>query len=257
MKIRCSVGKGALEAGECLACALKNVLPPCGFEHSYLRKMYKTMDQDRPGIHVSDLVHCPRRAYLNKTQPIFEAPHEMLNKFYGLAVHDFLEQGNGDHGEISIEWDGVVGRVDLFEDGILRDYKTTKKIYEDLLPYGEHAMQQNVYAFMLKKLGHKVKRILLVYISKFGPSECSKCKVPVEVGTFGEMACPKCGSQPRNPNFGVKTIEVIPETEAYMEKYFRDRKMVLEKAFEANVAPDGMSGWECRYCAHECSFRQE
>jgi hypothetical protein len=87
-----------MEDGECLACALKNVLPPCGMEHSFLRKLYKTMDQDRPGIHVLDLVHCPRRAYLNKTQPVVEGPHEMLNKFYGLAMHDFLEQGNGDHG---------------------------------------------------------------------------------------------------------------------------------------------------------------
>ena len=38
MKIRCSVGKGTMEAEECLACTLKNVLPPCGFEHSEVRR---------------------------------------------------------------------------------------------------------------------------------------------------------------------------------------------------------------------------
>jgi CRISPR/Cas system-associated exonuclease Cas4 (RecB family) len=255
MKIRCPVGKGIIEADACLACALKNVLPPCGMEHSFLRKMYKAMDQDRPGIHVSDIIHCLRRSYLDKADPQPEAPHEMLAKFYGLAMHDYLDQGNGDHGEIDVEYEGLVGRVDLFEDGILRDYKTTKKIYADLLPYGEHAMQQQVYAFMLEQSGHQVARILLVYISKFGPTECSKCKLPVEVGIFGEMSCPRCGSTPRNSTFGVKTIEVLKESPAFMKKYIDERKGILEKARDSGPIPDGEPSWQCKYCQHLCPWR--
>ena len=48
MKIRCSVGKGTMEDGECLACALKNVLPPCGMVQTLVRLVIRASERQVP-----------------------------------------------------------------------------------------------------------------------------------------------------------------------------------------------------------------
>jgi hypothetical protein len=119
-------------------------------------------------------------------------------------------------------------------------------------------MQLNIYAWMIEQLGRpKIERIALVYIDNNGATQCSRCKTPVDADLFGGMSCPSCGSQPRDPHFGVKTIEVEKMPAEEIGRIFRDRKTILEMAFETNQPPEGEPGWLCKWCPHECPFRQE
>lgn len=254
--IECQVGKGTMTEDECLKCARAAVLPICGFEYSFLRAMYSTFNDDRNGeIHVTDLVHCLRKSYLDKRSPIPEKPSQMLAKWKGIAIHDFIEGKNAwAIAEQELEYEGVKGRTDVLYDGILVDYKTAKDIVVDRLPYAEHELQLNIYAYMLEKLNKPVKRLVLVYISNRGPSECSKCRKPL-VYQLGALMCPVCERQPNNATFGVKAIEVPKMSTRDVEKIFRSRKMQLETALKDKQLPAASPDWLCAFCKHECDER--
>lgn len=256
MMIECQIGKGVMTEDACLDCARQAVLPVCGFEYSFLRAMYSTFNGDRNGeIHVTDLVHCIRKSYLDKVSAAPEKPSQMFAKWKGIAIHDFIENKNSwAIAEQELEYEGVKGRTDVLYDDILVDYKTAKEIVADRLPYGEHELQLNLYAYMLGKLGKSVKRLVLVYISNKGPSECSKCRKPL-VYQLGSPTCPVCERVPNNGHFGVKAIEVPMMNEREVEKIFRDRKMQLEIALSEKRLPAASPDWLCAYCKHECDAR--
>jgi len=260
-----SAGSGQMTIQECLDCAKVLGLPPCGFEHSFLLALYGSMGEDRSGeIHVTDLTKCLRKACLDKTQPVVEAPHQMLNRFSGLAMHAFLE-GKADtkaEAEMGVALDGVVGRVDtLNEDGILVDYKTVKEIYRDKLPYGEHEVQLNMYAYMLRKVGRPVNGIRLVYISRNGPSTCQnyagkgKCGKEFEMA-LGELSCPVHGAAPASAHMGVVTIDVRMYSDAEMAEVFDVRRQSLQKALSMGAVPPAEPGWQCKWCLHTCDQRE-
>ena len=146
--------------------------------------------KERNGLHVTDLVSCPRKVYLGKVDPQPEQVHKALARFKGSAIHAYIDRQNSiGVKEETMEWDGVVGSPDNYHNGRLIDYKTTKDIYKHLMPYGEHEVQLNIYAYMLEKQGKKVDSMALQYISNKGASQCSKCRVDME-WTDNGIACP-------------------------------------------------------------------
>lgn len=83
--------------------------------------LQKKFDNDeRSGVHVSDLVLCPRKAILRKLEP---NPTTMLElNFFtsGRAIHDaiqILAASEGDRFEIEKEvfYEGIVAHIDLFD----------------------------------------------------------------------------------------------------------------------------------------------
>ena len=260
MKIKCSAGKGVMEASECLLCARKdkNI---CGFDYSLLAALYDS-SEDRSGeIHVSDLLSCPRKVFLQKTQPAAEMPHEMLARFKGLAVHDRLEESNKKlnpfppmMSEMPVNVDDLVGRLDLIyltttKKWRLVDYKTAKEIYPSLVPYGEHEIQCNLYAWMLgKQYGHKPEEIFIQYISMAGPTQCKKCRGSVEWTPDGYQ-CPKCLKMFEKGHLGAMLVPVRVYEDKEIEEVVDYRKSLIKIALASGQMPLGQPGWLCgKYC---------
>jgi CRISPR/Cas system-associated exonuclease Cas4 (RecB family) len=266
MIVKCLTDKGEIDHTECLACARAAVIPPCNFEYSFLSAQFATFGEgDRSNeIHVTDIVHCIRKSFLDKTAPVAETPAEGLAKFRGIAIHDFMEGKNSwAIPEQSIVHDGVMGRTDVLYEStggewVLADYKTARQIYTDRLPYAEHELQMNFYAYMMDKQGKKIDRLVLVYFSNAGPSTCSGkgCKKASMQYILGTLACPVCGREPRDAHFGVKAIEVPKMRSRDVEQIFRDRKMGLEQAMATGALPVASPGWLCGFCKHYCDARE-
>jgi len=93
---------------------------------------------------------------------------EFLQPMYGNAVHDFLSRhvtgvNIDSEQEVSATFlDGTVvrGHFDMMEDGILRDFKTTKVGYLKIADNVEKWTQQlNVYAYLISTYSIKVSRL--------------------------------------------------------------------------------------------------
>lgn len=256
MRVICSAGKGEMEHTECLQCALNSKFPPCNMDYRLLNAIFTSDLKERNGIHVTDLVSCPRKVYLDKTDPKPEQVHKALARFKGSAIHAYIEKFSDGNGTVEekMEWDGVTGSPDNYHNGRLIDYKTTKDIYWNLIPYGEHEVQLNLYAYMLEEMGKKVDSMAIQYISNKGATQCSKCRVEME-WTDNGIACPICGKQINSRHLGVALVEIRKYSHAEMEEVFRHRKSILEKALAEKKLPEGEPGWLCKFCKHECDMR--
>lgn len=249
MNIKCSAGKGIMPVGDCLTCALSGE-NTCGMEYSLLRNIFAAM-QHRPDIHVTDLTACLRKSYYEKKMSIPEYPHKMLSRFLGTTFHQQIGNGNRhSEAEMPLEYDGVVGMTDRYypDQKRLIDYKTTQRIYPQLLPYGSHEVQVNLYAHMLRQQGFDVETLAIQYVSLTGPTSCSKCKINHE-WVDGAICCPKCGRTIKNANLGVALIECRVYDDEEVRVVFDFRKGLLEEALKGEAPPIAEPGWLCkRYC---------
>lgn len=94
----------------------------------WFEKLYTTLGantaQRAPGVHVSDLVYpCARRGYYNALLPPTLDMKGSIYVWIGIELHKLklLE-----HSELSLEWNGISGTVDEYENGIYIDIKTTR-----------------------------------------------------------------------------------------------------------------------------------
>lgn len=261
--ITCSAGKGVLSARACLDCARTLGLPPCGGEYTLLSAIYNSaFDQDRSQeIHVTDLTKCIRKAYLDKIHKEAEMPHKMMAKIAGLAIHNHLEAKSlVGEAEMPVALDGVVGRVDVLYDGVLVDYKTVENIRIFNLPYGDHEVQLNLYAYMLRSMDREVNDLRLVYVSRSGPSKCrsKQCGAGTTMEMIdGEIRCPRCLKVVSGSHLGFVTVQVRRYSDEELEEVFQHRKNILQQAMAAGTLPQAEAGWICRYCTHECDEREE
>ncbi len=220
--IECSAGKGIMPHTDCLQCALSGD-NTCGFEYVTLKALYGTNER-RPGIHVTDLLGCQLKAYWDKIDPVPEMPHKMLARTIGTAWHQFVET-NDEHVqcELPVEWEDLVGTADIvYTNGRLCDNKTDPLALSSKLPYGSHELQVNIYAFMLRQMGHEVKSLAIQYLDMSGPTKCRSCRVPVEMHD-GAIACPKCGNTPKDAHLGVALVEVPIMTDVEVLDVIHDK----------------------------------
>ena len=256
MRVICSAGKGEMQHSECFQCAFTSKFPPCNMDHRLINAMFMSNLKERNGIHVTDLVSCPRKVYLDRENPVPEQVHQSLARFKGSAIHAYIEKYNNGVGnpEEQMEWQGVVGSPDNLHDGRLIDYKTTKDIYWNLIPYGEHEIQLNLYAYMLERMGKQVDSMAIQYISNKGATQCSKCRVAMEWTEVG-IACPICGKQINSGHLGVALVEIRKLDRSELDEVFRHRKSLLEEALKKKELPLGEPGWLCKFWKHECDMR--
>lgn len=266
LRIRCSAGKGEMDHTECLACARKaeNI---CGMDYSLLASLYNG-SEDRSGeIHVTDLLSCPRKVYLSKTQPIAVTPHEMMPLFKGLAVHDRLEESSKAlppyppvYSELPVKVGELVGRIDLAyltdeNKWRLLDIKTAKELYVSLVPYGEHETQTNIYAWMLKQqFGMNIDEIFIQYIGMSGPTQCKKCRTSV-VYTPAGFQCPSCEKMFEKGHLGVMLVPIEKYSDDEVREVVETRLALIKNALENNELPAGSPGWLCKFCSFECDMR--
>ncbi len=252
MNILCSDGKGQIMTDACLTCSLSGN-QTCGFDYALLRLLFAHDETEiRKGeIHVTDITGCLRKAWYAKTQPAAEYVHEMLTRNLGTMLHHAME-GSDEHvdSELAIAVDGIVGRSDLvYKDGRLLDLKSTRWIYPEKLPYGSHALQVNIYAYLLRKTGRDVNRLQIQYVDMSGPTKCRACKVPVrKVGD--DFKCPSCGKLFARGHLGAMLVEIPMMADADVEQFISERKGTLSAALEMGMPPEPEPGFLCNYCSH-------
>jgi len=245
--IICSVGKGLLTEEQCLNCALENVHPPCGFDYSFLRRIYH--DAERTGIHVTDLTGCLKKAYLDKVRDVPMMPHQKFILTLGTVAHAMLE-GDDKHliTEMNVEALGVVGRMDVYyKNGRIIDFKTTRWLMPDKVPYGSHALQVNVYAELMRQNGYDVNSMAIQYIDMSGPSKCRKCN-SIAIWDDGAIICPTCGRELNNGHLGAVLCEIDPIDN--IKEWIEERRDILVAALEDEKSPDAEPSFLCKYCNH-------
>jgi len=251
--IVCSAEKGEMPALECLQCALSHGSPPCGYDYSLLTTIYSAdRSLERAGeIHVTDLTGCLRKAYYDKREPSPEFPHERLVRWLGTAIHAESEvRDEWMESEISLEADGIVGKADiLYYDGRLVEKKTTRWLKLGSLPYGSHALQLNIYAWMLRRSGRAVSQLQVQYIDASGPTKCRKCGVPVRM-IAGELKCPVCLASIRDAHLGAVMVDIPVMTDREVEEIVIPRRDELQSSLDMGILPERETVWLCRFCSH-------
>jgi CRISPR/Cas system-associated exonuclease Cas4 (RecB family) len=259
MDILCSHTNGLHTAENCLLCARDTGGPPCGYDYALLKAIYGSSQKSERAnsIHVTDLTGCPRRAYFDKREPSPEYPHDMLVRWMGSGFHRMVEGSDRFLDcELPLEHDGIVGKSDLvYKDGRLVDLKFTRWMYVDKLPYGSHALQVNIYAWMLRQMGRKINRLQIQYIDASGPTKCRKCKVAVR-NIDGILTCPKCyaanpaAPAPKGAHLGVYLVDIPVMSDRQIADAIQTRKANLQAALAMGMQPEAEPGFLCAYCAH-------
>lgn len=255
MRTKCIVDKQTLDHTECLACAA-NGTRGCGYSYPMLKSLFKYAGYARTGIHVSDLVSCPRKVFYRATEPSEVGyPQERVATYIGTLVHAMLERADDPEmlSEINLtaEYNGVTvtGRCDAYlpRTHTLMDFKTTRALVTSRLPYAEHATQLQIYANMLRKMGTQVDRAVVQYIDLTGASKCSRCRVQLAPGSEpGRPVCPECGQVYPGKHLGAVLYEVdlAPSDD---DTWIAERAHRVAAAVSGTAQP-GTPGWLCGYC---------
>lgn len=165
------------------------------------------------GIHVTSLVYdCLRRGYYeNKFEEGFFDIKTLITFWIGRAVHKTPIFSNH---EMTLRWEGIVGTLDEYQDGIVIDKKTTT--YLPKQANAHHIKQVEYYAWLLWKNGYPFKEGYLVYI-----------------------------------DINEKDIVVFPvfiKDLITIENEILKKKKVLDEAMKNNIPPQRNIGWLCKYC---------
>lgn len=181
-----------------------------------IEKMYEAInkqDERKQGIHVTSLVYdCLRRSYYSEKfgEGFFDIK-TLITFWIGRVLHH--TQVLKEH-ELQLEWLGILGTVDEFEDGILLEKKTTA--FMPKAPLEHHVTQLEYYKLLLEKTGKRVKQMFLMYI---------------------DIA-----------NKDIKVFEVEPRPLAEIEVELIAKKTELEASLLKNIVPPRHAGWLCGYC---------
>lgn len=170
------------------------------------------------GVHASALSYdCLRRAYYSQTMK--EGYHDLktlITFWIGRQLHKtpILK-----HHEMTLKWvtkDGmkIVGTPDDYEDGVVLDKKTCKKIPRS--PNDHHKKQLEYYSVLLQNNGFECNEGHLVYIDI----------VEKNIQPFKVRFRPK---------------EVI-------EKELLAKAKILHDALKNKKPPERVPGWICSYC---------
>lgn len=245
MKVLCS-GElyGEIEHEECLACARRNVIPPCGYTFPLLNAIFKHTKTNREGYHVTELLGCLLKAHFDRTDPKSHYVHELLVTFIGTAVHKVVEEALPEdfRSEIEVRTDEIVGSADILGDGILYDLKTVRWL-EHRVPYSSHAAQISAYGELLG-----VEQQVIQYIDVSGPPRCKYCNVVLTLNN-GIVSCPTCGYVDKRDHLGAKAVN-IPKMEVVRE--LERRKKILEAGLQM-----AEPGYLCNYCPHiQCQYNK-
>jgi CRISPR/Cas system-associated exonuclease Cas4 (RecB family) len=243
----CSAGRGEVTKDQCLACA-RSMQQRCGYDYALVKIMLS--EKERTGIHVTDITGCLRRAWYEKTDTAPEYLHARAYLLIGNAMHHYLEvNGKGGDAERSIEAMGIEGTMDVYRDGNIVDFKTTRWLTPSKLPYGSHAMQVNIYAEMMRTMGHEVNKLFVQYIDMSGPTKCKTCKHMFEPDETGYLACPRCRREFSGAHAGAELIEIDMYPREEVQTYVNERRDCLTSSLKSGEAPEKEPSFLCDYCA--------
>lgn len=180
-----------------------------------------------PGIHASEIPKCPRNSYYNRSHETWPTLERLYWMFRGTLAHAVLEgipePGSLVEHTLTREINGVtvVGTPDKIipKRSEINDWKTTKRIIPDNLPYGDHEMQVNIYRWLAAPQWD-IENLKITYMDM-------------------------------NQNL---TVTVPPRGFGELDEYIEPRAIYLQKCLDDNALPkatrtiQGKTNWLCRYC---------
>lgn len=201
--------------------------------------------KERPdGISVTQLLGCPRKVFLEKTNDWFSHPIENWPALRGTLVHSLLEKTSGSNAEVEvrhsrtykgIEISGTPDSVRVLGTGkrrLIRDWKSTNKLPYYDNAYSSHKLQTNVYRWLLE-LDPRFTEIEIVYISMDGVKA-----IPLKKGGTTKYG---------------RSIENQVWTDEQVEAFLDERLLTLDAQNKAgkpleyhNV--DEADLWNCAFC---------
>jgi len=187
-----------------------------------LNAITREIERARPPldrINVTDLSFpCLRHAYYSK---VFHSErrgkfNELLAMWIGIKLHEtkILEKS-----ELALEYMGIYGRVDEYEDGVLLEIKTTRSLPSK--PYPHHVRQVNYYRVLLERNGYAVRFGVILYINVY----------TLDTKTF---------------------IIFFDQPLEDVEREMLDKKKRLEEALRSKSPPPQIpeEPWACDYCIY-------
>tara|TARA_Y100000310_G_C20523346_1_gene734793 strand:- start:204 stop:797 length:594 start_codon:yes stop_codon:yes gene_type:complete len=165
-------------------------------------------------ISVSSILYpCLRKAYFTKKLGSYFDVITAYTFWLGKAVHkmNFLKNSEGE-----VEWEGIIGYMDEFEDETLVEKKTCRQIPRS--PNQHHKTQIEYYYALALRNKKKVKKLFILYLQK-EPSAW-------------------------------KFFEVMPRSVETIEKEMLEKKTILAKALKTDKMPDRTVTWLCKYCPY-------
>ena len=200
-------------------------------ERLYIAKIYQ-QDEDRHNdIHVTDLIECPRKVWFNKKSPWPENIEGILRINQGKLLHklQLLAQN-----ELEIEWDGVKGRIDEYENGILIEKKFVDFVPNSLTEvqkyYSHYIEQVGFYAYMLVNLGYEFKQAFLLFVKR---------------GEQNER-----GRRPLRA-FDITNLINLYAVEAEFQNRKNNIKAILEREEPPEISPTfSIFDYPCSYCKY-------
>jgi len=164
-------------------------------------------------IPVSWLIYdCPRYGYFSYFYGDIRDGMTTGKLWLGRAIHEksFLKEK-----EIELRAEGIIGRIDEFEDGSLVEKKTTKKITNWIADH--YVRQLEYYAWLLTKNEKPVKDCWLLFIQLEPPA--------------------------------FKFVPIKIRKMEFIEKEILEKAKVIREALDKKKKPPRNIGWLCSYCA--------
>ena len=198
----------------------------------FMADHFKRDEEEREGIHVTDLLYCPLKAYYRKKFPEKNQDdyEGFLVKLIGTLAHQVLERIEGGEPEQKIEWEGIHGSIDLVLGDEIVEFKTTRKNVRRFEDVPETYVDQvRSYAAL-----SGLRKAKLVIINVSHPLDSKIFDIEFDDVEISEWK--------------IKLLE---------------RKLLLERALAAGdekmLYPHAPRfEWECRYCefSHMCGRRK-
>ena len=166
--ICCTLGQCSFE--ECLEAATSHPTE-CKFTYPILAAMVKSLKREATEITVTRLLTCLRKVVLEKREAIFVRPDELYYTFRGQLFHSLIADnqapGSVVETRFSREIAGITisGQPDVIypDQKKLVDYKSTRRVPSRKEPYETHAMQVNIYRWLIAPV-YPIDKLEIVYL---------------------------------------------------------------------------------------------
>ena len=154
---------------------------------------------------------CLRYAYYSATEGRSYGMKDLITTFVGKAVHlvPILQKN-----ELEVSYRYIRGRVDDYENGVLLEKKTVRKIPDR--PLEHHIRQVEYYKVLLEENGYPVNKIFIAYI---------------------DIA-----------NAKLEVFEVEPRSSEEIKREIDEKCQKLMKAVVLGKPPERKFSWLCSYC---------
>jgi hypothetical protein len=178
-----------------------------------------TVDKPRTGIHLSDLIYCPRKAYYRKISPVTATDEQCLLWLTGYSFQAYMFPSDK---EVTITIDGIDCTPDILR--LKTEVKSTRQSSKKFDPY---------------EMKHWLRQIL-GYCKATGSLEYDL----VVMFTAGNYA-------PPFPNLDCWHIKATQEEVDNNWAQARMVKGLLEEAYRTGTPPPALCmDWEWEYCEH-------